>query len=183
VTHIDVRSALASSDVGTYSDLVTRRTGAAVRTIIEQKISGLADGTVVFLDFSRIGVLDRSCADEFVAKLLLPLTDDHPSHEGYVVIHGISEDHLEQIEAVLDVHGLALVVQMPGCPTRLVGKVTAEERRCWELVMFRGISLAANVADDTGLSTDACQELLDGLARRRLLRREADGYAPLGAAA
>ena len=183
MTHIDVGTALASSVVGAYSDLVTRRTGAAVRTLIEHQIAGLADGTVVFLDFSRIGVLDRSCADEFVAKLLLPLTHDHPAHDGYVVIHGITEDHLEQIEAVLNAHGLALVVQLPGCPTRLVGSVSPEERRCWELVMQRGASLVASVARDTGLTADACQELLDGLARRRLLRREADGYAPLGAAA
>jgi hypothetical protein len=183
MTNIDVRSALQSSVAGTYSDLVTRRTGAAVRTLIEHQIAGLADGTVVFLDFSRIGILDRSCADEFVAKLLLPLTDDHPAHDGYVVIRGISEEHLEQIEAVLDAHGLALVVQLPGCPTRLVGSVTDDERRCWELVMRRGAVPAATVASAAGLSAETCQALLDGLARRRLLRRNADGFAPLGAAA
>lgn len=183
MTQIDVRTALQSSVAGPYSDLVTRPTGAAVRTIIEHQIAGLADGTVVFLDFSRIGILDRSCADEFVAKLLIPLADDPTARDGYVVIRGITEEHLEAIETVLNVHGLALVVQLPGGPTRLVGMVTDAERRCWELVMRLGASLAATVAHDTGLPADDCQALLDGLARRRLLRRDANGFAPLGAAA
>jgi hypothetical protein len=187
MTHIDVRSALRASVQGPYSDLVTRPTGAAVRMVVEHQIAGLADGTVVFLDFSHIGILDRSCADEFVAKLLLPMTSAHPAHDGYVVINGLTEDHLEQIEAVLNAHDLALVVQLPGGPTRLVGMVTDAERRCWELVMQQGATQgatpAAAIASGTGLATEDCQQLLDGLARRRLLRRDAKGFAPLGAAA
>lgn len=183
MTHIDVRSALHSSVAGPYSDLVTRPTGAAVRMVIEHQIAGLADGTVVFLDFSHIGILDRSCADEFVAKLLIPMTVAHPAHNGYVVINGLTEEHLEQIEAVLNAHALALVVQLPGSAARLVGKVTDEERRCWELVMREGATLATRVARDIGLPTEQCQAMLDGLARRRLLRRDANGFAPLGTAA
>jgi hypothetical protein len=71
---------------------------------------------VAFLDFSRIGLLDRSCADEFVAKLMLPLGDDHAPRDGYVVFHGVNEMHLETIEAVLLAHGLALVVQFRTAP-------------------------------------------------------------------
>lgn len=183
MTHIDLRTALESSLPGGYSDLVTRRTGAAVRTTIERQIAGLADGTVVFLDFSHIGVLDRSCADELLSKLMLPLTNDHPAREGYVVFHGISEDHLETIEAVLETHGLALVVQFADGVTRLVGAVTEEERRCWELVMQHGAAPVSAVAHAIGLSGDSCQAMLESLARRRLLRREADRYLPLGTAA
>lgn len=179
MTHIDVRSALQASVRGNYSDLVTRQTGAVVRTVIEHQIAGLADGTVVFLDFSRIGVLDRSCADEFVAKLMMPLTREHPDHDGYVVFHGISEDHLETIEQVLETHGLALVVQFAGA-TRLVGAVTPDERRCWDLVMSHGAAIAETVAVHTGVPDEACRALLESLARRRLLRRELDRFLPLG---
>jgi hypothetical protein len=183
VTHIDVRSALQDSVVGDFSDLVTRRTGAAVRTVIERQIAGLANGTVVFLDFSHIGVLDHSCADEFVAKLMLPLTDDHPAREGYVVFHGISECHVETIESVLEAHGLALVVQFADGAMRLVGAVTEAERRCWELVMQQGAAPADAVASEIGLPGELCSTMLEGLARRRLLRRDADRYLPLGTAA
>ncbi len=181
MTHIDVRSALQSAETGAYSDLVTRKTGAVVRTVIEHQIAGLADGTVVFLDFSHIGVLDRSCADEFVAKLIMPLTREHPDHDGYVVFHGISDDHLETIEAVLETHGLALVVQFGG-ETRLVGAVTREERSCWDLVMTHGSVIPETVALHTGVPDEACRALLESLSRRRLLRRDADRFLRLGAA-
>ena len=180
-TNIDVLTALQSGVPGGYSDLVTRRTGAVVRMVIERQIHGLANGTVVFLDFSHIGVLDHSCADEFVAKLMLPLMLEHPSHDGYVVFNGISEDHLETIETVLETHGLALVVQFEGC-TKLVGAVTTEERACWQLVMLHGAAIPETVALHTGVPDEACRALLESLARRRLLRRDADRFFPLGTA-
>ncbi len=181
MTLIDVRSALQSSVKGNFSDLVTRHTGAVVRTVIEHQIAGLADGTVVFLDFSRIGVLDRSCADEFVAKLIMPLSRDHSQQTGYVVFHGISEDHLDTIEAVLETHGLALVVQFEGS-TKLVGAVTHDERCCWDLVMTHGSAIPETVAVHTGVPDEACRALLESLARRRLLRRDAERFLPLGTA-
>ncbi len=180
---IDVRSALQASVNPSYSDLVTRQTGQLVRRLIEQRIAGLADGSVAVLDFSHIGLIDRSCADEFLAKLMLPLTADHPSRDGYVVLRGISDDHLEIIEAVLEVHGLALVVQLPSAELRLVGAVSEQERRCWELVMRHGSALVDAVAEELSLACDACQEMLERLARRRLLRRDADRFVPLGAVA
>lgn len=183
MTHISVHSVLQASLNAPYSDLVTRRTGAAVRTVIEHQLAGLADGTVAFLDFSRIGILDRSCADEFVAKLMLPLSNDHPSRGGYVVFHGVNEFHLETIEAVLHTHGLALVVQFPDGAAHLVGAVTALERQLWECVMRGDCSDVAAIADSAGLSHDEARAQLDGLARRRLLRRDDDAFAPLGAAA
>jgi hypothetical protein len=183
VTLIDVRSALGASIEGGYSDLVTRRTGALVRTIIERQLAGLADGTVAVLDFTHIGLLDHSCADEFVAKLMIPLTNDHPSRDGYVVIHGVSDMHIEAIESALEVHGLALVVQFPDGETRLVGPVSDTERRLWELVMRGGVSEVEQVAERAGLPCEDCRAQLEALARRRLLRREADHFGPLGEAA
>jgi hypothetical protein len=184
VTHIDVSSALQASVEGPYSDLVTRRTGAAVRTLIERQLAGLANGTVAFLDFSRIGLLDRSCADEFVAKLMLPLGDDQSPRDGYVVFHGVTELHLESIEAVLHTHGLALVVQLPDGATRLVGAVSDCERQLWEMVMAEGHAITVDLlAGATGLGCDEARVHLDSLARRRLLRRVQDAFAPLGAVA
>ena len=55
-----------------YRDLVTRPTGAAVR---HRLVSTLRDHdrTEALLDFSRIGLVDFSCADEVVAKLVAPM--------------------------------------------------------------------------------------------------------------
>lgn len=183
MTHIDVRSALNQSLPGNYSDLVTRNTGVLVRSFIEQRLSGLADGTVAFLDFSHIRLLDRSCADEILSKLMLPMTTDHPSRDGYVVLHGLDEFHLEIIEAVLETHQLALVVQLPSLEARLVGAVTEQERRCWEQVMRQGGAIADTLAAEIGMPCESCQEMLEGLAKRRLLRCVANRFLPLGQAA
>ena len=51
-------------------DLVTRPSGQVIRERIERDIEREKDGTVVTLDFSNIGIIDYSCADEIVAKLV-----------------------------------------------------------------------------------------------------------------
>ena len=180
MTHIDVQVALESSLAMPYHDLVTRRTCAAVRTVIEGQLAGLADGSVAFLDFTHIGVLDRSCADEFVAKLMLPLSGEHPARDGYVIFRGVNDGHVDAIESVLHAHGLALVVQFNDGDTRLVGAVTDRERRLWERVMRAGGTSAEALPADPELSPEEAQQLLDSLARRRLLRRDPDGFRPLG---
>jgi hypothetical protein len=183
VTHIDVRSALESALHTQNSDLVTRPTGAAVRTIIERRIAGLADGTVVYLDFTHIRILDRSCADEFVAKLVGPMAASQSQHEGYVVLNGLTEDHLDAIEGVLEAHGLALVVQFEDGVSRLVGQVSSMERRCWEIVTRSGTAAIDLIAETLELPVEDCHELLNSLAQRRLLRRDDDRYVALGTAA
>ena len=52
------------------ADLVTRNSGQVIRERIEKDITKEKDGEVIALDFSKIGVIDYSCADEIVAKLI-----------------------------------------------------------------------------------------------------------------
>jgi hypothetical protein len=49
--------------------------------------------------------------------------------------------------------------------------------------MQQGSAPADAVAMEIGLPGELCQAMLEGLARRRLLRRDADRYLPLGTAA
>ena len=58
-----------------YRNLVTRPTGAAIRNRIQETMAG-SDCLTALLDFSDIELLDFSCADEVVAKLLLRVADD-----------------------------------------------------------------------------------------------------------
>jgi len=53
-----------------YRNLVTRPTGAAVRSRIEAALAR-SNCRTAMLDFSGIELVDLSCADEVVAKLLL----------------------------------------------------------------------------------------------------------------
>ena len=72
--HIDLSSVLRQTlACDLYSNLVTRPTGAAVRTQIELLL-GDPDATtraLTIIDFSQVSMIDFSCADEVVAKLLM----------------------------------------------------------------------------------------------------------------
>jgi hypothetical protein len=179
VTRIDVGSVLRHSANLPFSDLVTRPTGAAVRRCIQTELAALSEGDVALLDFSRIGMMDYSCADEVVAKLLIALSAQD-AHAGYIVFHGITDAHLEAIETVLDHHGLALVVQFADGGARLVGAVTDDERAIWEMVYARGSAVAADPFNGSHFEPAELARILESLLHRRLLRHDGVAYAPLG---
>ena len=124
MTHlIDVSTVLRGTVCDLYSNLVTRPTGAAVRTAIERQVVDIGAPVVTTIDFSQVNLLDFSCADEIVAKLLLRYAAaDGPS--GYLLFRGINGGHLDPIETVLERHELALVAweggraELFGCVTR-----------------------------------------------------------------
>src|SRR5688500_15443890 len=94
-------SELVQRSVATmYSHLVTRPTGRALRIGIESQITELGALCISVLDFRQVVVLDYSCADETIAKLLQRFQQpDRP--QVYFVARGVSERHREPIEAVL----------------------------------------------------------------------------------
>src|SRR5436309_13532095 len=102
-----MHAVLQASVSGVYADLVTRPTGRVVRERIEQAIAGREqtdEVTVTRIDFTGVGCIDYSCADEIVAKLLR-------DRRVVVVLCGISEGHREAIEPVLAGHGLAALIE------------------------------------------------------------------------
>src|SRR5688572_7167020 len=106
--HIDLGSVLRQTlSANLYSNLVTRPTGRAVRGQIEVMLRSSARSLTV-IDFSHVSMIDFSCADEVIAKLLM---QDTPDREAYFVFRGMTDDHWDAIETVLERHGLALVVE------------------------------------------------------------------------
>jgi hypothetical protein len=186
ITHIDVCSVLRGSVSDLYSNLVTRHTGRAVRDGIERELAGLHGRQVTVIDFSHVGVLDYSCADEIIAKLLLHYRagDDvelhTPANEAYFVFRGVG-DHLDPIEHVLEHHGLAIVVELPDGETYLIGQLSEAERLAWHTVKRLGPAAVDGVATSAGLPSDACERALDRLWRRRLVLRQDEAWIAVGA--
>ena len=56
-------------------------------------------------------MIDFSCADEVVAKLLHALRADDRRSDAYFLFRGVTDDHWDAIEAVLERHGLALALE------------------------------------------------------------------------
>ena len=179
--HIDVSSVLRRTVCDLYSNLVTRQTGAAVRTGIEQQLGELRGRTLTVIDFTHVGLLDFSCADEVVAKLLLRYCGGAHENDAYFLFRGMSEDHLHAIETALGRYGLALVVERKPGDADVVGAVDDGERRAWRALYRAGRTAnPADVARAVGSTTDDAERLLETLLERRLVLRLDDGYAAVG---
>jgi len=175
---IDVGTVLRGTVCDLYSNLVTRPTGAAVRTAIERQVHEVGEPVVTTIDFSQVSLLDFSCADEIVAKLLLRYADDD-GPRGYLLFSGIQEEHLDPIETVLEHHKLALVSWFEGA-AELFGCVDQIGRLHWEAVRDVGPVDPLTVSTMLGTAPTESEEILERLRHRRLLMRWDDGFTVPG---
>ena len=155
-----------------YSNLITRPTGRAIRMGVESQIAELEperELCISVLDFSQVRVLDYSCADEIVAKLLLRYARSDRPGEAYFVVRGVQEHHEEAIEAVLERHRLLLAAETESGATRLLGPSDAVQRACWAVLVEHGRSSIDQVAERSGLAAEAVSPTLASLAVQRVV--------------
>ncbi len=165
---------LLRESTASYRNLVTRPTGVAVRTRIEDALSR-SDCLTALLDFSGIEVLDFSCAEEIVAKLLLAQLS---SGGHFVVLRGLRDDQHEAIHHVLAHHRLAVVAEVQGEPL-LLGWVSPDARAAFECVCRTGPAAASDLARTLQWPEPRAREALDALARHSVLRPEGGRYHSL----
>jgi len=134
---IDVGQVLQRTVTSLYSHLVTRPTGRAVRLAIETQLQSAGERSLSLIDLSEVVVIDFSCADEVVAKLL-ESAHASPRHEAYFVFGGVHEPHRDQIETVLERRGLAAVAETDQHVFALLGSVSEAEERMWRALEQRG---------------------------------------------
>ena len=181
MNHIDLSSVLRQTVAcDLYSNLVTRPTGAAVRNQIERLLGDLRDRTLTVIDFSQVSMIDFSCADEVIAKLLLRYEAENSAVEAYFLFRGVTEEHWEAIEAVLERRGLALVLEQAD-GIHVVGTLSEEDRRLWEMVHQLGRAPLQELAEALDCPEQDVASALDGLRRRRLVMRVGEEYAVVGA--
>lgn len=169
---IRVEQLLRESVETPYCNLVTRTTGRLVRTSIQRALEA-DEASLALLDFSDVGLVDFSCADEIVAKLLLD-----PPTGAYLVLQGLHEDQLEAIEHVLDHHELAAVVHDPAHGgVRPVGRVSPDLRTAFFHLRELGPATAAALAGRLGWAAAHTADVLETLVRLRLVREASGLYA------
>ena len=167
----DMSDMVRQSVATLYSHLVTRPTGQALRLGIEAQLTELGALCITVLDFSEVVVLDYSCADETVAKLIQRfLRSDRPA-EAYFVARGIDDRHRETIEAVLSRQDLALAAELADGETVLLGDVSPEEEEAWAALNRLDRGAAGDVAGALGGQEEAVSAALEALARRRVIAR------------
>lgn len=128
---IDVSRVARGTAATLRSNLVTRPTGRAVRKAIEGRLTDGGASSVSLLDFTGICVLDFSCADEVVAKLLLRhLGPDRP-RDAFFLFRAVGDIHRHALEEVLRRHELAAVCDVDDGRFRLLGCTRHEEQAAW----------------------------------------------------
>lgn len=159
-----------------YRDLVTRPTGAAVRGRVEDAMAETRCLTAL-LDFSAVGLLDFSCADEVVAKLLMR---SQSAGDRYVLLIGLSEDQSEAIDHVLAHHQMmAAVLASPGEIPFLLGDSSPDARAAFRYIHETGPCTGTTLASELGWTVPQATAALKQLALQRLVRVDEDTYRPL----
>ena len=167
---IDLGEVLRKTVTSLYSHLVTRPTGRAVRLAIETQLQGAGDRSLSLIDLSEVVIIDFSCADEVIAKLLQGARDNE-THEAFFVFSGVHGPHRGQIEVVLERQGLAAVVETDPGTFGLLGVHSDREARVWGRLEERG-AVASEDAEIV-FPDPADRTVLDGLVDRGLAFRSA----------
>ena len=157
-----------------YLNLVTRPTGVAVRGRIESLLA-TSEWETAMLDFSDVVLLDLSCADEVVAKLVRMAKE----RLGRIVaLQGLDEHLWESIHAVLEHQELAVAVLADGTVT-LLGSVLANVHRLFERLESSTPLAAAALSQRLGWADERTTEALDAALSLGVCRCAGGGYVRL----
>lgn len=168
---IDLKDILRRTVSDDYGDLVTRRTGQAVRQAIEQELAEEGDGQAAAIDFGTVRLLDLSCADEIVGRLLREQGGERP-----FVLLNVTESQMDAIAFVLERHRLAVVVQEADGALNVVGEVPEDARRVFGALAETGMADPETIARRLDLSPEAVRDALESLRQRRLVVASAGTY-------
>lgn len=153
------------------SDLVTRPSGNKIRERIEKDIATEKDGAVVTLDFSKIGIIDFSCADEIVAKLVSRLISGEYG-DRYIILTGLNENQKENIEVALERKDLAVMGEMSDKTKAIIGNLDNYLKQTLNLIFDRGEITAKELSGALELPANTSGTRLLNLYKKRLVIRK-----------
>ena len=165
-----------------FSYLVTRHTGRAVRTSIERELDGFDRTVLAVLDLTHVELIDFSCADEIVAKLVVARAGAAPGHRRFFLFRGVGERHVEPIESALARQGLACAAETVDGSPRVLGDIAGEVERAWRELWTLGRAGPGSLAARLSLSRRAVSDALAELDSRSLVIREGRSYVSFGRA-
>jgi hypothetical protein len=158
------------------SDLVTRQSGQVIRERIERDIAKEKDGEVIALDFSKIGIIDYSCADEIVAKLISRLVSGEYG-DRYIVLKGLNENQKENIEVALERKDLAVMAEMRDGRRTIIGTLHNYLQETINLIFSKGKITAGELSEELNLPANTSGTRLLNLYKKKLAKRITESRA------
>jgi hypothetical protein len=152
------------------TNLVTRETGAVMRERLERELIAESEPTTAFLDFSGVGVIDYSCADEVIAKLISRLLSGEYGDK-FVVLENLSPNQMENIEVALERKKLAVLYLQGGGGWQVIGFLNNYLRKTLISVMEKGSITLRELAREGGIGLNTGGTRLLNLYKKRLIWR------------
>lgn len=172
-------TAIARTDL--YSYLVTRHTGRTVRTSIEQRLAEFDGSVLAVLDLRHVPIIDFSCADEVVAKLVMRCPGASEPRR-FFLFRGIADHHLEPIECALSRQELVAAGERLNGDPILIGSIERDAAQAWRELWMLGLAGPDSVARRLAMPEETAAELLLGLCTRGLVIRRGHRYQSFGQA-
>ncbi len=152
------------------SDLVTRRSGRVIRERIERDITEEDNGEVIALDFSKIGVIDYSCADEIVAKLISRLLSNEYGDK-YILLTGLNDSQKENINVALERKDLAVAAEMRDGMRILLGDLNNYLINTLDVIQKKGKITAKELSEIKKIEANTSGTRLLNLHKKRLVKK------------
>jgi hypothetical protein len=162
---------LLKDEIGNGSkDLVTRQSGETIRRRIERDIENEPDGAVISLDFSKIGVIDYSCADEIVAKLVSRLLSGEYGDK-YLLLAGLNENQKENIEVAVERKDLAVMAEMKDGSRNVLGNLNSYLKDTLDFIVKKKKATSKELSDAKKIEANTSVTRLLNLHKKRLVKR------------
>lgn len=172
----DVGQLVRRTVASLYSSLITRPTGQAVRMAIENALAEEpSQFSLSIIDLSQVTIIDFSCADEVVAKLLLRFQEEDRPKEVFFLFRGVKDLHRDPIEVALERQSLVAVVETEEGVYELMGSPTSVEQEAW--TALEEMRMVPEGEASTVLSPGEGKEALDSLVSRRVAVLDSAGGA------
>lgn len=177
-TSINIRAIITEEFNREIQDLLTRPTGQKIMERLEREIHNSSNNTTVALDFSDVGVIDYSCADEVIAKLVSRLQANEYG-ERYLVLKNLNHAQRENIQVALERKNLATLEESNGT-WKTIGMINNYLQKTLEIVMEKGSLSSSELSQILNLELNNVSTRLINLHKIRLVKRVAEVNAQRG---
>ncbi len=150
-------------------EMTGRIRGIRIREAIERFLGGKEGVERVILDFSGIGPIDFSWADEVIAKIISRLWSGEYG-EKFILLKGLSPSQAENISVALERKRLAVLTTGPG-GWQIIGSLNNYLTRTLNQIMKKRQLTLRELSDVEGIGMNTSGTRLLNLYKKRLVVR------------
>jgi len=165
-----IKDILSTFLINSSYNLVTRETGKKIREAVEVMLAKEKEGAIIVLDFEGIGIIDYSCADEIMAKLITRLNSGEYGDK-YIILKVSNPTQKENIEVALERKKLAVLSFGEDNPWQILGVLNTYLKDTLTYILEKGKVSARGLADLMNLEINTSSTRLLNLYKLHLVRR------------